>query len=113
MNNAITTISPYKRNGTWMFDDERVGLAGEPFVAGADVMLDQLTKDIPHAQQGFTLLFSAGPFPGYTVKLEWTHEEYGGNWYRWAEAELEGWLCPALFHYFPEAPKEIYIRAIA
>ena len=29
---------------------------------------------------GFRLLFSARPFPGHTVKLEWRREESGGNW---------------------------------
>ena len=24
---------------------------------------------------------------------------------------MEGWLCPALFRYFPEAPDEIYVKA--
>ena len=27
-------------NGMWVFDDERVGLDKEPFVAGADTMID-------------------------------------------------------------------------
>ena len=53
---------------------------------------------------------SATPFPGYTVKLEWRCEEYGGNWYYSPQFDLEGWLCPALFKYFPEAPVEIYVK---
>jgi hypothetical protein len=24
---------------------------------------------------------------------------------------MEGWLCPALFKYFPEAPKKLYAKA--
>jgi hypothetical protein len=24
---------------------------------------------------------------------------------------MEGWLCPALFKYFPQAPAEIHVRA--
>jgi len=23
---------------------------------------------------------------------------------------MEGWLCPALFRYFPSAPREIYVE---
>jgi hypothetical protein len=23
---------------------------------------------------------------------------------------MEGWLCPALFKYFPSAPREIYVK---
>ena len=65
----------------------------------------------PNAQKGFRLLFSATPFPGYKVKLEWRREEYGGNWYFSPDFKMEGWLCPALFKYFDEAPKEIYVKA--
>jgi hypothetical protein len=45
------------------------------------------------------------------VKLEWKREEYGGNWYFSSEFKMEGWLCPALFKYFDNAPKEIYVKA--
>jgi hypothetical protein len=34
--NAMNVISPYKHHGVWVFDDARVGLQQEPFVAGAD-----------------------------------------------------------------------------
>ena len=34
--NAINVIAPYKLHGVWVFDDPRVGLVQEPFVAGAD-----------------------------------------------------------------------------
>jgi hypothetical protein len=30
-----------------------------------------------------------------------------GNWYRADERPIEGWLCPPLFHYFEEAPREL------
>jgi hypothetical protein len=35
--NTINIISPYKHHGVWVFDNARVGLAQEPFVAGAGV----------------------------------------------------------------------------
>jgi hypothetical protein len=109
--NAISIIAPYKYEGMWVFDDPRVGLHREPFVSGADVMMDKLVSKVPNAEKGFRLLFSATPFPGYTVKLEWRREEYGGNWYYSPQFDMEGWLCPALFKYFPEAPQEIYVKA--
>ena len=97
--------------GTWVSDVPRVGLDKEPFVSGADAMIDVPVADIPNAQKGGRLLFSATPFPGYKVKLEWRREEYGGNWYFSPDFKTEGWLCPALFKYFDEAPKEIYVKA--
>ncbi len=109
--NAINLIVPYRYEGMWVFDDPRVGLEKEPFVSGADTMIDVLVANVPNAEKGFRLLFSATPFPGHTVKLEWSREEYGGNWYFSPAFKMEGWLCPALFKYFDTAPKEIYVKA--
>ncbi|MBC7527775.1 MAG: hypothetical protein H7308_09515 [Chthonomonadaceae bacterium] len=111
--NTINVIAPYKWNGMWVFDDESVGLLREAFVSGADTMLDEVTRHIPNAENGFRLTFAEVKFPGFMVQLEWSREDpdVGGNWYRWSGTELEGWLCPALFHYFEAAPKAIYVRA--
>ena len=111
--NAIGIIAPYKYEGMWVFDDPAVGLVREPFVAGIDKMIDQLVASIPEAEKGFRLLFSATPFPGHTVKLEWKREEAGGNWYYCPQLGIEGWLCPALFRYFEKAPTELYARVEA
>ena len=111
--NSLMVIAPYKYNGMWVFDDAAVGLSREPFVAGIDTMIDKLVADIPNAQKGFRAVFSAAPFPGHEVKLEWRRGDSGGNWYYSAKYEMEGWLCPALFKYFPTAPREIYVRAEA
>jgi hypothetical protein len=111
--NSIGIIVPYKFEGMWVFDDPAVNLTREPFVAGIDKMIDRLVTHIPGAEQGFRLLFSATPFPGHNVKLEWRREESGGNWYYCPEFDMEGWLCPALFKYFKETPKELYGQAEA
>ena len=103
-------IRPYKVSGLWVFDDERVGLVQEPFVSGADIIIDHMVRDIPDADSGFTLLFSTNPFPGYQARLDWTHGEFGGNWYKHEDSGLEGWLCPALFKYFDNAPKQLFAR---
>lgn len=95
--NSINLIVPYRYEGMWVFDDARVGLDKEPFVSGADTMIEVLVADIPDAQKGFRLLFSATPFPGYQVKLAWAREEHGGNWYYSPEYKMEGWLCPGAF----------------
>ena len=108
--NSILAIHPYKWNGLWVFDDPKVGLVREPFVAGADVIIDLLVAGIPNAEQGFTLIFSAQPFPGYQAEFEWRREEYGGNWYYSPVQDREGWLCPALFKYFDHAPQRLYAQ---
>ncbi len=108
---AIGVIVPYKYEGMWVFDDPAVGLFREPFVAGIDIMIDRLVASFPNAEQDFPLLFSAMPFPGHTVKLQWRREEAGGNWYFCPQFDIEGWLCPAHFKYFNETPPELYCRA--
>lgn len=108
--NALLVIFPYKYQGTWVFDDDRVGLFREPFIAGIDTMIDKATANIPNAEQGFRAIFSAAAFPGADLKLEWRREESGGNWYYSDQFKMEGWLCPALFKYFPKAPTEIYVK---
>jgi hypothetical protein len=110
--NAIHIIAPYRHLGMWVFDDARVGLTQEPFVSGADIIIDELVRDIPNAEKGFRLLFSPTPFPGRTLHIQWVREEHGGNWYRWEDRQMDGWLCPALFRYFTEAPRDIYAQAL-
>ena len=107
-------IAPYWSGGTWVFDDPSRGLTREPFVSGVPEMIDRLVRDIPNAERGFRLLFSAGPFPGYQAKFRRGREEYGGTWYHFDDATgaaMEGWLCPALFKYFEKAPQTLYARA--
>lgn len=108
--NSINVIQPYRYKGMWVFDDDSVGLLREPFVSGSDIILDVLTKDIPNAREGCTLVFSATPFPGHTASFLWSRQDQGGNWYYVPEAKMEGWLCPALLKYFKEAPKAIYVQ---
>ena len=96
--NTIIAIHPYKSNGIWVFDDSEAGLSREPFVSG----------EIPNPELGFTLVFSAQPFPGSQTEFEWRREEFGGNWYYSSALEMEGWLCPALLNYFDSVPKKIY-----
>lgn len=109
--NSMLVIAPYKHAGTWVFDEPSRGLKQEPFVAGIPQMIDKLVAGIPNADQGFRLIFSPQEFPGYTHKLQWKRKDASGNWYYCPQFDVEGWLCPALFKFFKEAPKEIYIRA--
>ena len=108
--NALIAIYPYKHEGLWVFDDDSVGLVREPFVSGADLMIDRLTENIPDAEKGFRLLFSESPFPGGVVELEWAREEFDGNWYRSRDLDMEGWLCPALLKYFEAPPRRIFAK---
>jgi hypothetical protein len=111
MINSIMAIFPYRHQGTWVFDDERIGLVQEPFVSGVPDMIDILVQDILNVDEGFRLVFSASPFPDYQAELIWMRKDYSGHWYCWSEKKIEGWLCAALFTFFTEQPNKIYCRA--
>ena len=108
--NTPNVIEPYRYCGMWVFDDARVELVQEPFVSGADVLIDRAVANISDAEAGFLLLFSEHSFPGHQLRLEWRRADAEGNWYYSPEFGLEGWLCPALFKYFECAPNAIFVQ---
>ncbi len=114
--NSLMILRPYLDAGMWVFDDPATGLVREPFVQGVpEIIEDALGRagiPISEAAGGFQLVFSKNPFPGTQVVLDRLNgdkfnETMEGNWYRTANGR-EGWLCPALFHYFQEAPERIH-----
>lgn len=109
--NAIRIIHPYKEQGVWVFDDENYGLVKEPFVSGMSEIIDDVVeRNMPcKVDEGFNMIFSDQPFPGIHATLTKLRPEFGGNWYS-LDGGMEGWLCPALFHYFDEAPEKIYVK---
>ncbi|HTE18814.1 MAG TPA: DUF6717 family protein [Armatimonadota bacterium] len=107
--NSLRVIHPYRLAGTWGFDDPATGLAREPFVAGIDDLLDRKAREVGAGDE-LTLTFAERAFPGANVHLEWIRDEEGGAWYYDAEADAEGWLCPALYRYFDEAPEALWLQ---
>jgi protein tyrosine phosphatase (PTP) superfamily phosphohydrolase (DUF442 family) len=111
--NALHVIQPYRSADTWVFDDPSVGLEKEPFVVGIPEIIDHLVTDIPNASKGFRLIFSDRPFPGTQHTMVRLREDFDGAWYALNDSNQEGWLCPALYHYFESTPEEIHFRAEA
>lgn len=111
MANQIFVIKPYWHDGTWVFDDESVGLLREPFVSGVPEILSDLVRDFPDARRGFRLTFSAEAFPDSQLTARRGEASAGGCWYSVGEEAggEEGWLCPAMFRYFDEAPAKIHL----
>lgn len=109
--NKIFTLKPYWYNDTWVFDDEEFGLNREPFVEGADEVISRLVEHIPNAKQGFRLIFSDAPLPGYQIKGVKTGEGNGGTFYHCEEFGMDGWLCPSLLFYYSNPPQELYAKA--
>ena len=60
--NALSVFHPYKYEGMWVFDDEKVGLVQEPFVFGAEGIIDKYVETFNSPENGFTILFSSMPF---------------------------------------------------
>jgi hypothetical protein len=120
------TIYPYlHEESCWVFDDHRTGLKEEAFILGMTEIITRVvvTKAIPNAAKGFALTFGVEPFD-HDVELTWLSPTEAvkagaavipgvGNWYRGMVCgeEMVGWLCPALFLYFAEAPKRIFAKA--
>ena len=107
MKNSIFVIKPYKWEGMWVFDDPTVGLVREPFVGGADTMIDVATAHLPNADQGFVAVFSASYFPDAQIVLEWVREEGGGNVYRWKEKRDGRLAVPSVAAVFRAATGEV------
>ena len=73
-------------------------------------MIDDIVREIPGAENGFTLVFSHRPFLGHRLLLQWKRNEYGGCWYQMRERNVEGWLSPALMRYYDAPPEELYVE---
>lgn len=107
-----------KKLGSWVFSDLSAGLVDEPFVCGADSLIDLLLEDqiglLPPEQQaelGVVLEFSDRPFAGHDVFLVRDEVEDGtGNWYTDPATGHRAWLCPALYKYFVNAPANLYAK---
>jgi len=115
-----SVLFPYLLGETWCFDDPTTGLKAEAFVSGMSEMISRMTeaKGIPNADRGFAMTFSDEPFDGHDAELHWLRaddpdEPMSGNWYSGeiAGEVMEGWLCPALLHYFAAAPARLFVKA--
>ena len=58
----LSVIFPYRLEGVWVFDDAATGLVREPFISGADTILDVLAEHIPNAADGFKRSSRQDPF---------------------------------------------------
>lgn len=102
--NQVNVIFPYRtKYGIWCFDDEEVGLQGEPFVGSINPFIDSLVG----GDKDCTAYISHSPIDNHTVKL--TKVDNNGN-YLLGDTSIIGWLCPATFKYFTGYPDNIYVR---
>lgn len=57
--NSLLVIRPFRQQGVWIIDNPRVGLIQEPFVSGADVIIERMVEGISDVELGVTI-FSSG-----------------------------------------------------
>ena len=111
--NKLYMIEPYRHSGQWVFDDSDVGLVKEPFVAGADTLMDEIENEYG---EDFTLIFSDSQFPNWSVdlkKMTWANLNNAigsGTYYYVPRYNLKAWLCDALKLYYPKPPRNIYAQ---
>ncbi len=106
--NSLLVYWDYE-SSLWAFDDVRHGLVSEPFIMGMSEILSYAVMDIDNARDGFLMFFSLNPITAKDYVLEKLREENGGCWYRLKGTKLEGWLCPAMYHYFSSSPIKIHV----
>jgi len=110
--NSIFRILVQRKNGLWVFDDERFGIVEQPFVFGADLILEKMAAQSGVNGERLNAVFAGIPFPGSEYTLRFVREETEGFMYRWEEENLQSWLSPSLKNYFPEPPPEIYLQLL-
>lgn len=125
MTNALFSIQPFVHNGMWVFDDEARGLDKEPFVMGADTLLDKVYHAYSRPEGDWdvnSIVFSATPLPEADITMRATSTDptkTDGTYWVVENAtdkldacvDHELWLCPALYAFFSDgAPERIYIK---
>ena len=116
--NNVNFIHSYVYNGAWVFDDESRELDKEPFVAGADILLDVMSgRDKDESKESCSFYFGQTPLPDWDVKLTKNGiDGYDGTYYlvdfpeKSVKAEGPIWLCPALLKFFVDSPSEIFVK---
>lgn len=106
-NNSIFVIFPYKLQEQWLFDDQSVGLYHEPFISGADIFLDRISK----GKTEITTVFSSTYFPTARWVIEKINKECeSGAWYYSKDFDMQLWLCDACLLYISPHPDKIFIE---
>ena len=116
--NNVNYIYSYVHNGAWVFDDESRELDKEPFVEGADLLLDAMSgRDKSEYIDRCAFYFAETPLPNWDVQLKMHgHDGYDGTYYKvdFPEKNVKNegpiWLCPALLKFFDKSPQNIYVK---
>ena len=110
----MTTLTLYKTNGVWMFDDLDKGIEKEPFVDGFTELIDFLLKEFNLFQgshRGIDINFSLFQEEEDMVKIE-KIKDLGDDWASYKYKDMVGSLCPVTLQYFGKHPDFFYVKPI-
>jgi len=107
--NAINVIAPYKYLGMWVFDDPKVGLVQEPFVAGADTLMDLWSVICQTLRRVFASHSRRTLSQEFTLQLIWRCAEMSGNTYHCEAMNADAGSAGSL-KYFDSPPAEIFAK---
>lgn len=109
--NEVNVIYPYRtKHGTWVYDDEDLGVYSEAFVMGSSEVIDML---VGMETNSFMATISTKPLPQITAKLVKTSPANGfqlqDGWYELEGTGVKHWLCGCVLDYFQGYPDNIYV----
>jgi hypothetical protein len=126
---GVNTLTCKQHRGRWVFDHkgvlydmapaEATDFILSPMILGADRLIRGgcSAKNISNPENGFLLLFSENYFPNSDVKFVYRENKFDGWTYSVEPMNLKGvmegqgaWICPYMRFYYPEPPKELYLR---
>jgi hypothetical protein len=110
----MMTLTIYKTNGVWMFDDEEKGILQEPFVDGFTELIDFILKEFGLFQgshRGIDIEFSATQDHPDMVKIE-KIQDLGDDWASYRYKNMVGSLCPVTLEYLGKHPEYFFVRPI-
>jgi hypothetical protein len=110
----MMTLTIYKDNGVWMFDDPEKGIEREPFVDGSTELIDFILKEFNLFQgshRGIDLNFSLYQEEDDMVKVN-KIKDMGDDWASYEYKNMTGSLCPVTIQYFGKHPDHFYVKPV-
>lgn len=126
---GVNTLKCKQNKGRWVFEHngalfdmapaEATDFLLSPMIIGADRLIlgGCAAKGITNPENGFLLLFSENYFPNADVKFVYDENKFDGWTYKVEAMNMKGvmpgqgaWICPYMRFYYPEPPKELYLR---
>lgn len=110
----MQTITIYKKNGTWMFDDESKSIKEEPFVMGFSELIDFILKEKNvwnGSHRGIDIEFSLEKEFDDMVEIE-KIGDVDNDWALYEYKNIQGMLCPVTLQYLGKHPDFFYIRPV-